>query len=192
MPNIKISDLNRANRLSDEALIVVVQDNANKAVTVKELGNKINDNQNKLIAKLHDEIKQTSQGANIAKLKEITAKQQYQINNIKRTVGAQGIRLNNIEKSNGELRHEIGRIIKIVDINTKETQLTRKSLAYVNHKVDKVVKDVHNLGTYMSYVGQYTDQVAQHCEDNYAYLAQYSHFDRSQYWNSIDLGLKTN
>lgn len=112
MPNIKISDLNRANRLSDEALIVVVQDNANKTVTVKELGDKINDDQNKLIAKLHNEIKQTSQGANVAKLKETTAKQQYQINNLKRMIQVQELQLNKLHKSNYELRKEVDELMR--------------------------------------------------------------------------------
>lgn len=41
MGNVKISELPYASRIDDDALVVLVQDHANKVVTVDELSQKI-------------------------------------------------------------------------------------------------------------------------------------------------------
>ena len=45
MGNVKISELPYASRIDDDALVGLVQDHANKFVTVDELSQKINETQ---------------------------------------------------------------------------------------------------------------------------------------------------
>ena len=121
MPDIKISDLNKVRRLSDEALLVIVQDNANKVVTIKELAERINANQNRLITKLHDEIKQSSQGGNVKNLKDIVAKHEYALQNQKRLLNS--------------LMFKVNQMIKKCE---EDNEFTRKILVRTNKRIDEL------------------------------------------------------
>lgn len=173
MPNLKISELNRAKRLSDDAIIVVVQDNANKTVTIKELGDKINNEQNHLINKLYNEIKESTQGGNYVKLKNVIAKHEYRLNNINRELKSQSKCI----MHNGELAEQAKKnaihAINIAEKSNEESRLTRKGLAFVNSKVDNAIKDIKVMSTYLSYLGEYIDKTKDNLMINENYIKDY-------------------
>ena len=185
MPNLKISELNRAKRVSDDAIIVVVQDNANKTITVKELGDVINYKQNLLIGKLHDEVKQASQSGNYIALKNIIAKHEYRLNNIDRQLVKQykltSDSINIAKQSKEDAIHAI----KIAEIANAESKLTRKGLAFVNSKADNAIKDVKAMSTYLSYLGEYTEKIKDDAAETFGTIASYVHIKKEDYWGTL-------
>lgn len=190
MSNIKISDLNRANRISDEALVVIVQDNANKVVTVKELAEKINHPQNRLIAKLHDEIDQASQGGTINKLKDITAKQEYRLDRQQDTLNKMSVRLADASKKVDALHNEIGHFKGIVKKCEVDNAFTRKTLAYTNMRMNELDKNVHHLGHRTTYLSQYIGEVENNTQETFSYIGQFIHRTRNDYWGTLETQFK--
>ena len=193
MPNIKISDLNKANHISDKALIVIVQDHANKTVTVEELANKINEGQDHLIEKLHDEIHKSSQGGNIIRLKNIAAKHEYILQKQGRDLNEINHQIGDIKRQYREDRKEFEKVKHFLKVAKKieaDNIITRKALTYTNSRVDTAIKDVNNLNNKISYLGDYVENIAEDCKDSSAYLAQYIHFDKSQYWGTLSTSIE--
>lgn len=185
MPNLKISELNRAKRLSDDAIIVVVQDNSNKTITVKELGDAINYKQNILIGKLHDEVKQASQGGNYLALKNIVAKHEYRLNNIDRKlIGQAKLTSQNFALAE-HAKKEAEHAIKIANVANEESKLTRKGLAFVNSKADNAIKDVKTMSTYVNYLGEYVENLKDESINAFNELVSYMHPTRDYYWGTV-------
>lgn len=198
MPNIKISDLNRAHKLSDEALIVVVQDNSNKVISVKDLKDKVNEDQNKLIAKIYDEVKAQSPTSSLIKLKDVAIKHEYRIN---RAEAASSQAMKDVHTVSEGIRFINKRLDdhkKMLVKNEKDNILTRRGLAYANGRIDGVIKDLEELNdglsekiTYLeeeiTYVKGNIDDIDDFNVTSYAYLASFTHFDRKQYWEEFSI-----
>ena len=75
MKNVKISSLQKTEKILDSAIIPIVQDNQNKVVTVKDLSEKMNFENRKLIKKLYEEFKENTYAGELSRLKDIIAKQ---------------------------------------------------------------------------------------------------------------------
>lgn len=182
MPNIKISDLNRANRLSDDALLIVVQDGGNKTVTVKELGEKINHEQNKLIAHLRDEEEKSSQSGNFQKLKQTVARHEYELDRQKETIKGLQIKLGDVSR---KAQHTEDRV-KYYDLVIRKCEadniLTRKGITYTNNRVDELTIDVHNLDKKTTYLTEYISKLDEDSKQALAYITPYIHRSPDDYW----------
>lgn len=211
MGNVKISELPYASRIDDDALVVLVQDHANKVVTVDELSQKINEKQNHTIDHLWHELRRATGMETIKALSNTAANHEYRIDGIEKLNGKQDCQLVNLTNAMREIsakqhaHHD--------DINRLRdfTQQNRRSLAYLNSRVDDVTKDTY---TYFNNINQiqadltaaiqkqkadlaytydYIKQAAEATQDNcytytysaYTYLSTYVHFSPNEYWGGI-------
>ena len=117
--NIKISDLNKAVKIDEDALLLVVQDGSNKTITIRELSEKINENTQYLLNKLYDEIKEHSSIGFLERLKNMIAKHDFQL--IK-----QEDRLDKISHIIHELKHN--------------SEMNHKAILHLNKRLEKLEK----------------------------------------------------
>ena len=87
MGNVKISELPYASRIDDDALVVLVQDHANKVVTVDELSQKINEKQNHTIDHLWHELRRATGMETIKALSNTAANHECRIDKIEKQIG---------------------------------------------------------------------------------------------------------
>lgn len=93
MGNLKISELPYASKIDDDALVVLVQDHANKVVTVDELSQKINEKQNHIIDHLWHELKCVTGIETIKPICNTVASHEYRIGRIEKLNGKQDCQL---------------------------------------------------------------------------------------------------
>lgn len=147
MGNVKISELPYASRIDDDALVVLVQDHANKVVTVDELSQKINEKQNHTIDHLWHELRRATGMETVKALSNTAANHEYRIDNIEKFIEKknkqQDCQLSNLTNATREIsarQHSHHDDINILQIGVKEN---RRSLAYLNFRVDGVIKDTY-------------------------------------------------
>ena len=147
MGNVKISELPYASRIDDDALVVLVQDHANKVVTVDELSQKINEKQNHTIDHLWHELRRATGMETVKALSNTAANHEYRIDNIEKFIEKknkqQDCQLSNLTNAMREIsarQHSHHDDINILQIGVKEN---RRSLAYLNFRVDDVIKDTY-------------------------------------------------
>lgn len=211
MGNVKISELPYASRIDDDALVVLVQDHANKVVTVDELSQKINEKQNHTIDHLWHELRRATGMETIKALSNTAANHECRIDKIEKLNGKQDCQLASLTNAMREIatrqhaHHD--------DINRLRdfTQQNRRSLAYLNTRVDDVIKDTY---TYfntidkikadlaeatkkhaydLAYTYDYIKRAAETVQDNcytytysaYTYLNEFVHFSPNEYWGGI-------
>lgn len=151
MGNVKISELPYASRIDDDALVVLVQDHANKVVTVDELSQKINEKQNHTIDHLWHELRRATGMETVKALSNTAANHEYRIDNIEKKNKQQDCQLTNLTNSLREIaarQHSHHDDINILQTGVKEN---RRSLAYLNFRVDGVIKDTY---TYFNNISQ--------------------------------------
>ena len=103
MGNVKISELPYSSRIDDDALVVLVQDHANKVVTVDELSQKINDKQNHIIDHLWHELKHVTSIETIRPICNTVASHEYRINRIEKLNEKQDCQLVNLTNAMSEI-----------------------------------------------------------------------------------------
>ena len=103
MGNLKISELPYASKIDDGALVVLVQDHANKVVTVDELSQKINEKQNHIIDHLWHELKHLTSIETIKPICNTVASHEYRINRIEKLNGKQDCQLVNLTNAVSEI-----------------------------------------------------------------------------------------
>lgn len=136
--NAKISELPYASRIDDDALVVLVQDHANKVVTVDELSNKINEKQNNVIDKLWHDLRRVTNADTIKAISDSLANHEYRIDNIERLNGKQDKQLVALTDAMQYMtaredahHHDIAILRHAVTEN-------RTSLAYTNVRIDNL------------------------------------------------------
>lgn len=215
MGNVKISELPYASRIDDDALVVLVQDHANKVVTVDELSQKINEKQNHTIDHLWHELRRATGMETVKALSNTAANHEYRIDNIEKFIknknkqqDCQLVNLTNALKEVTLRQHSHCGDIKLLQTANTEN---RRSLAYLNTRVDDVI---NNTNTYFNNIGQiqtdlikatkkheadlaytykYIKQAAETVQDNcytytysaYTYLNEFVHFSPNEYWGGI-------
>ena len=195
MGNIKISELPYASRIDDDALVVLVQDHANKVVTVDELSQKINEKQNHTIDHLWHELRRATGMETVKALSNTAANHEYRIDNIEKFIEKknkqQDCQLVNITNALKEVT--LRQCSHHDDINLLQNGVkeNRRSLAYLNFRVDGVIDDTYtyfnnisqiqaNLAaaiqkheTDLSYTYEYIERTAEATQANcYAYTSQ--------------------
>lgn len=200
MGNVKISELPYASRIDDDALVVLVQDHANKVVTVDELSQKINEKQNHTIDHLWHELRRATGMESIKALSNTAANHEYRIDGIEKLNGKQDCQLASLTNAMREIsarqhaHHD--------DINRLRdfTQQNRRSLAYLNTRVNDVIKDTY---TYFNNISQiqadltaakekhkadlsYTYDYIERAASTYTYLNDFVHFGGDEYWGIIN------
>lgn len=171
MGNVKISELPYASRIDDDALVVLVQDHANKVVTVDELSQKINEKQNHTIDHLWHELRRATGMETIKALSNTAANHEYRIDGIEKLNGKQDCQLVSLTNAMREIsarqhaHHD--------DINRLRdfTQQNRRSLAYLNTRVDDVIKDTY---TYFNTIDKIKADLAEATE-KHAYDLAYTY-----------------
>ena len=103
MGNLKISELPYASKIDDGALVVLVQDHANKVVTVDELSQKINEKQNQIIDHLWHELKHVTSIETIKPICNTVASHEYRINRIEKLNEKQDCQLVNLTNAMSEI-----------------------------------------------------------------------------------------
>ena len=103
MGNVKISALPYASKIDDGALVVLVQDHANKVVTVDELSQKINEKQNQIIDHLWHELKHVTSIETIKPICNTVASHEYRINRIEKLNEKQDCQLVNLTNAMSEI-----------------------------------------------------------------------------------------
>ena len=103
MGNLKISELPYASKINDDALVVLVQDHANKVVTVDELSQKINEKQNRIIDHLWHELKHCTSMETIRPICNTIASHEYRINRIEKLNEKQDCQLVNLTNAMCEI-----------------------------------------------------------------------------------------
>ena len=103
MGNVKISELPYSSRIDDDALVVLVQDHANKVVTVDELSQKINDKQNHIIDHLWHELKHVTSIETIRPICNTVASHEYRISRIEKLNEKQDCQLVNLTNAMSEI-----------------------------------------------------------------------------------------
>ena len=138
MGNVKISELPYASRIDDDALVVLVQDHANKVVTVDELSQKINEKQNHTIDHLWHELRRATGMESIKALSNTAANHEYRIDGIEKLNGKQDrqlVSLTNALRDAVARQHAHHRDINLLRNGMIEN---RRSLAYTNVRIDKL------------------------------------------------------
>lgn len=151
MGNVKISELPYASRIDDDALVVLVQDHANKVVTVDELSQKINEKQNHTIDHLWHELRRATGMETVRAISNTVSNHEYRIDGIEKLNGKQDNQLASLTNAMREIsarQHAHHDDITILQQGVKEN---RRSLAYLNFRVDGVIKDTY---TYFNNISQ--------------------------------------
>lgn len=151
MGNVKISELPYASRIDDDALVVLVQDHANKVVTVDELSQKINEKQNHTIDHLWHELRRATGMETVRVISNTVSNHEYRIDGIEKLNGKQDCQLASLTNAMHEIsarQHAHHDDITILQTGVKEN---RRSLAYLNFRVDGVIKDT---STYFNNISQ--------------------------------------
>lgn len=212
MGNVKISELPYASKIDDDALVVLVQDHANKVVTVDELSQKINEKQNHTIDHLWHELRRATGMETVRAISNTVSNHEYRIDGIEKLNGKQDRQLASLTNAMREIsarQHAHHDDITILQTGVKEN---RRSLAYLNFRVDGVIKDTYtyfnNINQIqadlaaaiqkheadLSYTYDYIERAAEATQDNcytytysaYAYLSTYVHFGGDEYWGIIN------
>ena len=103
MGNLKISELPYASKIDDDALVVLVQDHANKVVTVDELSRKINEKQNHIIDHLWHELNHCTSMETIRPICNTLASHEYRISRIEKLNEKQDCQLVNLTNAMSEI-----------------------------------------------------------------------------------------
>ena len=151
MGNVKISELPYASRIDDDALVVLVQDHANKVVTVDELSQKINEKQNHTIDHLWHELRRATGMETVRAISNTVSNHEYRIDGIEKLNGKQDCQLASLTNTMREIsarQHAHHDDINILQTGVKEN---RRSLAYLNFRVDGVINDTY---TYFNNISQ--------------------------------------
>lgn len=212
MGNVKISELPYASRIDDDALVVLVQDHANKVVTVDELSQKINEKQNHTIDHLWHELRRATGMETVRAISNTVSNHEYRIDGIEKLNGKQDRQLTSLTNAMREIsarQHAHQDDINRLQTGVKEN---RRSLAYLNFRVDNVVNNTYTyfnnisqIQAYLaaaiqkhaddlSYTYDYIERAAEATQDNcytytyssYAYLSTYVHFGGDEYWGIIN------
>ena len=212
MGNVKISELPYASRIDDDALVVLVQDHANKVVTVDELSQKINEKQNHTIDHLWHELRRATGMETVRAISNTVSNHEYRIDGIEKLNGKQDNQLASLTNAMREIsarQHSHHDDINILQTGVKEN---RRSLAYLNFCVDGVIKDTYTyfnninqiqadlaaaIQTHkddLAYTYKYIKEAAETAKENcytytysaYAYLSTYVHFGGDEYWGIIN------
>ena len=181
MGNVKISELPYASRIDDDALVVLVQDHANKVVTVDELSQKINEKQNHTIDHLWHELRRATGMETVKALSNTASNHEYRIDNIEKFIEKknkqQDCQLTNLTNSLREIaarQHSHHDDINILQTGVKEN---RRSLAYLNFRVDGVIKDTY---TYFNNISQIQADLAAAIQKHEADLSYtYDYIERA-------------
>lgn len=177
MGNVKISELPYASRIDDDALVVLVQDHANKVVTVDELSQKINEKQNHTIDHLWYELRRATGMETVKALSNTAANHEYRIDGIEKLNGKQDCQLASLTNAMREIsarQHAHHDDINILQTGVKEN---RRSLAYLNFRVDGVIKDTY---TYFNDINQIKADLTQAIEKHEADLSYtYDYIERA-------------
>lgn len=201
---VKISDLPTASSIHDDALVVLVQDNTNRVVSVEQLADKINDKQNQIIANLYHELKHVTGGDYRNSIKNTLANHEYRIDGIERKNGDQDNQLVLLTKA---LQDSVARVAghtNDIHLLKNATVENRKSIAYLSGRVDTLQEKVAYIDTVAADLEEFkkkeasdvldladiiekrAQQVEQKLDDAYTYLASYIHFTGDMYWKSIE------
>lgn len=157
MRNVKISELPYASKIDDDALVVLVQDHANKVVTVDELSQKINEKQNHTIDHLWNELRRATGMETVRAISNTVSNHEYRIDGIEKLNGKQDRQLASLTNAMREIsarQHAHHDDINILQTGVKEN---RRSLAYLNFRVDGVIKDTY---TYFNNINQIQSDLA--------------------------------
>ena len=177
MGNVKISELPYASRIDDDALVVLVQDHANKVVTVDELSQKINEKQNHTIDHLWHELRRATGMETVKALSNTAANHEYRIDGIEKLNGKQDRQLASLTNAMREIsarQHSHHDDINILHTGVKEN---RRSLAYLNFRVDGVIDDTY---TYFNNINQIQANLAAAIQKHEADLAYtYEYIERT-------------
>lgn len=171
--NLKISELPFASRIDDEALVVLVQDHSNKVVTVSELSDKINERQNHTIDSLWHELRRVTGADTVKALTNSVANHEYRIDGIERLNGKQDAHLKTLTNTLQDVSLKQSQHSSDIRLLQTATTENRRSLAYLNCRVDAVVNDST---TYFDQIGKLVENLAKlsytHDQD-VAYIHQY-------------------
>lgn len=177
MGNVKISELPYASRIDDDALVVLVQDHANKVVTVDELSQKINEKQNHTIDHLWHELRRATGMETVRAISNTVSNHEYRIDGIEKLNGKQDCQLASLTNAMREIsarQHSHHDDINILQTGVKEN---RRSLAYLNFRVDGVIKDTY---TYFNNISQIQADLAAAIEKHEADLSYtYDYIERA-------------
>lgn len=177
MGNVKISELPYASKIDDDALVVLVQDHANKVVTVDELSQKINEKQNHTIDHLWHELRRATGMETVKALSNTAANHEYRIDGIEKLNGKQDRQLASLTNAMREIsarQHSHHDDINILHTGVKEN---RRSLAYLNFRVDGVIDDTY---TYFNNINQIQANLAAAIQKHEADLSYtYEYIERT-------------
>lgn len=171
--NLKISELPYASRIDDEALVVLVQDHSNKVVTVSELSDKINERQNHTIDSLWHELRRVTGAETVKALTNSVANHEYRIDGIERLNGKQDAHLQTLTSALQDVSLKQSQHSSDIRLLQTATTENRRSLAYLNCRVDGVIEDS---SAYFNQISKLVENLAKlsytHDED-IAYTHQY-------------------
>lgn len=144
MPNLKISELGGVSSIQDDAKMIIVQDKANKVVTVSELSNKVNENTNKVIAALYNEFKKATDQETIKHMKSTLANHEYRLQQNERFD-------QNRSRQIAELTNSLNEVISKTNINTYDIKVNKKNIennysyiSYLDSKVSELAYTSYN------------------------------------------------
>ena len=177
MGNVKISELPYASRIDDDALVVLVQDHANKVVTVDELSQKINEKQNHTIDHLWHELRRATGMETIKALSNTAANHECRIDKIEKLNGKQDCQLASLTNAMREIAARQHAHHDDINRLREFTQQNRRSLAYLNFRVDGVIKDTY---TYFNNISQMQANLAAAIQKHEADLSYtYDYIERA-------------
>lgn len=138
MANLKISELGTVSSIKDDAQMVIVQDKSNKVVTVEELVNKVNYQQNKVIAQLYSDIKHLVGDDSIKSIKGVLANHEYRLNQADNVNRMQSMSLHELTKS-------LNDVINKTNINTNDIKENKKAISTFNSYISYIDQKISDL-----------------------------------------------
>lgn len=171
--NLKISDLPVASHINDDALVVLVQDHANKVVTVNELSNKINEVQNRTIDQLWHELRRVTGADTLKSVVNSVTNHEYRIDGIERLNGKQDQQLVNLTDALQTQSAKLAQHSSEIRLLQTATTENRRSLAYLNCRVDAICDDSVAYFSQISYIKDGLINLSKKHEEDLAYTYQY-------------------
>lgn len=209
---MKISELPYAPYIDDRALVVLVQDHANKIVTVDDLSKKINEKQDNVINKLWHDLRHLANADTVKNITKTIANHEYRIDGIEKlngkqdrqlvvltdalrdTVARQDLHHRDIKRltiSQTENRKSLCKLwgkVKELSYNTSyyfnSIDDIKSQLSYLAHKHDEDI--AYAIDTANAYTSTEADNLWTYTYSSYAYLNSYVHFNGDEYWGKID------
>lgn len=174
MANKRISDFEGTSTLQGDEKVVLLQNGANKVVTVSKLTDYVNQETNEKINDLYNEFCKLTGGGDIKQIRHVLANHEYRIQENERQDSVRSASIFNLTKS---LNDVIGKInIHHYDIqkNRNDIYNNKQSISYLNNVVSDLAYSQASSYSYIQSITYNLEQLSNKIDTSYTYACSYA------------------